>query len=314
MKHDLLAILPGTHKGASPEGLHFISDVDFTAVLGAKAAKFRTGAMLKHQRLRGAADRQRQLEGLMQYGTVLPIAPDMAIELDNAATLLRANKPCLTTLAERLADQVQYQITVAWDAPNVLTRFQDALEIQPLFNAGSVSPRDVGHAVTKLANRLETEISIHLDAVSTDLAELPRDGDIIANYAVMVSTANTKKLDEAIEKIDKIWKEGFHIRQIGPAPAASFALISLQQIGTRDVRSAATQLGLAADWTPPQLRAAYRAALIASDGVEGQAEAVRHAANVLEAQQRVGAKVDFPLIRLWSEGHRSSPARLPEVA
>lgn len=243
-KFELFALMPAASELPMISGLQFVRTPTYIAVLSAAPQKAIALPQSRRQILAAAARRQAQLEKCMGEGPLIICRPQFFIAPDDLPGLIRANHPLLDRLATRLAGKVQYQITVSWNEAAVLTRFRDSPELAELFQMPRVTPAVLRRGISALRQRLTGQIDAHLTGLSDEIINLPAAPDMLCNAAVLIKQAQIAELDAAIEGIDAIWTEGFQIKQIGPAPAASFALLHPQFIETTAYQAAIAHLGL----------------------------------------------------------------------
>lgn len=309
-RHDLIAVVAAPGMPAWPKELAAMGHQGLWAVhRNIPAPRMRLPESRK-ARLRGAAEHQRLLEALMPYGTVMPVAQGTALARSELTPFLRANAARLLKVAAPLEGQVQFQVSVLWDAPRVLDRFRHAPELAPLFAAAPVSPAALGAAVTSLARRLGREMADGLTSVASEALELPLGEDMLCNLALLVPSREAALVDLAVERIDALWTEGLKIRQIGPAPAGSFATLRLDWQSPAQVRKAHDLFGLlpgdGQDLKPLRKR-------LMTDGTH-PADTIRAAEACIHAIRAAGDVRGVHLARLWREGEGQAQLTLAEVA
>ena len=305
MKKELLALMPADATLPDIPVLSYERAEGFVAVLAPAPAKLALGRALRKTRLNAASERQSWLEALLQGGTVLHVAPGTVMDRDQIAPLLAANTAMLAPLMAALRDLVQYQVSVTWAEDLVLRRFRDAPEIAPLFAAGAVSATAVAASVARLSTRLAGGLSGQLAEVADDLAELPLDRGMIFNAVLLIRREREGALDRVLAEIDRIWTEGFRIRQIGPGPATSFATLRVLHHGAAEVAQAYQTLGLSAPATEACIQTA-RQRLLRQPGAN--AERIRFAQKLVEADRAAGRPASgVHLITRWSEGRAAAP-------
>nr|WP_281493172.1 GvpL/GvpF family gas vesicle protein [Yoonia sp. F2084L] len=284
--HEILAILPTVDTPAPDHRLQFVTAAGFTAVL--KKSKRPTIALPQSRRqvLQDAAVRQSLLEACMPLGPLLVFRPGCHLDINELTAFVTANQPVLDRLAGQLRDMVQFQVSVSWTPPGVLDHFRSAPEITPIFQSGQTSQDALTLGITALAARLHSDIADILDGVSTDLLHLPCAEDMLINTVVLLPANHADKLDQAIELVDGIWSDGFLIKQIGPSPAASFALLDIAPITPLEIRYAIDRLGLDKKITINAIQQARRDALLRTPQDAAQ---IKQAVTVVEAAVRVGA-------------------------
>lgn len=310
MKHyEAIAIVPGTNSVPSDQPLLAHQAGGFTLFTNAKPRPVIALPMSRKQALLTAAARQSALESLMPLGPVITFRPGVSLAAEDAIPLVNANAKLLMELTKRFDGLVQYQITVSWAADRVLSRFRDCPELSPHFKRGHVTPTGLQEAVQRLARRLEGEMIERLSYLATDLLSLPLVEDMLLNAVVLLPPASEHRLDAAVEAIDAMWTDGFAIRQIGPSPPASFAMLDFQMMTAKDVTQAQARLGLAPDAGLSEINAARRRALLQQPS---EAATIRAAADVLCAATNART-TEFPLCHVVSEG-QSASAQQREVA
>lgn len=305
-RYDALAVVEGTHETPPSPGMTCVSVDGVTVLLSAQKRKAILLPQTRKQALQNAASRQADLEAAMAMGTVLAFRAQTSLTIADVAPLVRANRPLIDTLMARFSRCVQFQITVSWMPQGVLAHFRQAPELQPIFAQSQVSPAVLECAVERLAARLGTEMSHIIAQCSQETLGLPRAPDMLMNSVVLVPAHETARLDKAVETVDAIWSDGLRIRQIGPATAASFALLDPRRISSAEISMAREMLSLRAPLDEKTLAQARRKALVDQPQ---NAEAIRSAGAVLESVLRVGAATPFYICNVLSED-QSAPAAL----
>lgn len=283
--YELIAVLDGCGENASaPDDLTLIRKGRFTAVLASETRRRFAMPKNRQQALQGAATRQAHLERCMPLGTALPIRPNFLFSTENIDTLIAANEDIFAKVSKRLRNAVQYQVTVSWKAAEVLQHFRNTPEIKPLFEREIIAAEDLQQAIAKLAARLEAFMWQELRVVAKELLALPIAEGVLLNSAVLLAEADTFDLDKAVERIDALWPEGFSIRQIGPAPGSSFALLDPIWKSADQVREAHITLGVAPGVCADLLAEARRLALMQPGCDVGH---IREAAQMVQAATRL---------------------------
>ncbi len=260
-RFELLALLPRSDSLPDIAGLQHVRTSGYMALLSDVPRAIMALPQSRKQALSTAATRQALLEKCMGRGPLIVCRPHYHIARTEIAGLISANRPLLDRLALRLCDKVQYQVSVSWTPDAVLNRFRDTEELAPLFRAKQVSPESIERAVCALAERLADQITQSLYAVSVEMLRLPNGPDMLCNLVLLLDEGEISKLDQAVEAIDAIWTEGFRIKQIGPAPAASFVLLDPKTVSPDEVSAAFKHLGLLKNATADDIARARKHAL-----------------------------------------------------
>ena len=242
--YELFAIIPAASIESNEGQLQHLTVGAYTAIFSSTARKAILLPVTRKQALMNAAKRQAILESFIAQGPVIGCRPNVFLSKSEIAALIMCNGALLDQVRHRLSGMVQYQITVNWMADRVLDRFRDSPELVELFQKGKVTPAAIKQSVTALADRLSSQIEIELSNLSDELLHLPRTEDMLCNIVILLKQDHSSALDEAVERIDSIWSEGFRIRQIGPAPATSFALLDPESVSSGEVDAALAHLGL----------------------------------------------------------------------
>lgn len=301
---DLLALLPGDHAKVPLPDAQMVPAAGYTAILGATAGRVRILPQSRHQALSSAAARMAILESAMPLGTVLPVQPGTVMSPADVARCVIANRPLLDDLTNQLAGQVQFQVTVRWCADKVLSHFRDSPELRQIFAAGRSDAQTLQKAVGALANRLSQDIAAQICAPATDSLRLPPAEDHLVNIVLRLPHDAQQALDQALEAVDAIWPEGLHIRQIGPAPAASFASLSMTTISQQDIAAAHAQLGLGSCASESAIRTARAERLRQAPHLAHQ---ITTAATLVLAFARIG-EAPFHYCQVQSDGQsRADP-------
>ena len=247
----------------------------------------------RKSRLKAAVAHQRHLESLMLHGDLLPALPGTILPDGDIVPSLRANEAWLTHMLGGIAAHVQFQVTISCDADAGADRFRDAgSPLGPVTGAASFR--------TALAAHVQTA----LGAASAGLQELPIDGDMAVNLVALVARGAEAAFEAQVERIDAMWSDGLRLRQVGPAPASSFASFTLRRVARAELTAARRLLGVGAAATADDIATARRAALLRA-GID--ARAIRTAAGQLCAALAAG-RPDGPFAEAiaWSEG-RADP-------
>lgn len=312
---DLIAVLDGTHADAPIAGVQMVATAGLTAVLGTVPRPLMRLPQSRANQLQATAARLALQEACMTRATLLPVRQDRCLTRAGASAFLLANQPVLKNLMQRFKGLAQVQVTVSWNAPGVLQRFSHEVELAPIFARGSATSADLAEAISRLATRLGGIIAGILAKVAVDMAPLPLTEDVLWNGALLVPLAALPALDHAVEAVDAIWSDGLRIRQIGPAPVASFALLEVDPVSPGQVAAALAQLGLHGLPAPRDLAAVRRQHLMAVPAGPQDREAIRLAAQIVEAAARLPEPgMPLTLCRIWAEGQAISSAPAREVA
>lgn len=304
-RFELIAILPGVRAQAPDAALQTVTHAGHTAVLTKHPSPVIHLPQSRKQVLESAAKRQAWLEALMPFGTVLPVQPGHWITTAQVPPLIEANSAEFNRLHRRLEGQVQFQITVEWAADRVLDRFRNSAELAPLFASDQTTAPEVREAVQTLANSLAARFTQMTNEVVTEAIALPVTENVLWNHALLVAQSKSAALDWVVETIDDIWTEGFRIRQIGPAPASSFATLDLHAVSAQDISAALDSFGLNHLDQVAELRAARRRALMRQAGESDQSilEQIRFQADILERAQAVAQPLEgFHLCSVRADG------------
>lgn len=260
----------------------------------------------RRQLLLHAAHRLQIQEACMNLATVLPFGQCPAVSVAGACDLVDANRPQLQHLFQRFAGLFQVQLVIDWSEEGVIAHFRDSAELAPLFQGATIAPTAPAHAVSKLAARLSGKVEEALAEVCADIVSLPVAAGTLWNGALLVRADHMDRLTATVEAIDAIWPAGFRIRQIGPAPVASFATLGVDFVGAGAVEAACANRG--EDHATTSWR---RAALMTLGPDMNDREAVRAQARIIEAADRLGSpRRGFGLLRTYSEGqgHHGAPS------
>lgn len=295
---DALALVPGTHPALPIAGVRCVPAQGYTALLSEAPVPAVTLPQTRRAALAKAAARMALLEAAMPYGPVLPFQPGTHLSPAAIAPFMTANRPLLDQLAGRLAGHVQFQITVSWSPDMVLQRFRDTPELQSIFATGQTDALQLQQAISALAARLSSDMAELIAGPVTESLILPQAEDLLLNIVVLVPETAQDGLDDTLAAVDAIWPEGLHIRQIGPAPAASFASLSVTHISPQDVTAAYTTLGLPHAAPEPDLAEARANSLRRAPRL---AQSIKSATTLAEAYLRVG-EAPFDLCTIVAEG------------
>ena len=314
---DLIAVLDGTHSTPPLPSMQMVVAEGLTAVLSAVPRPVIRLPQSRRNHLLDAATRLGWQEACMTLATTLPAGQNCALTLPGAARFLAANRPFLADLLGRFAGLVQVQVTVSWQAQGVLKRFCHEPELAPIFARGATDAADLTNAVRSLAARLGTMISDRLAAAAVDTALLPVTEDVLWNGAILVPQRAIMAVDTAVQAIDAIWPEGLLIRQIGPAPVGSFALLQLEKVSPRQFEDALHRFGMRTKADFADLAAARRGHLMetAAQADPALRELIRRQSRLVQAAARLDDPArGFALCHCRAEGLAESQAPRPVQA
>ena len=312
---DLIAVLDGTNHDAPVAGVQMVPAGGLTAVLSTVPRPLMRLPQSRANQLLATATLLALQEACMTHATLLPARQNRGMTRAGASAFLLANQPFLKDLMTRFRGLAQVQVTVSWNAPSVLQRFSHEVELAAIFARGHVTPADLAAAIPRLAARLGGIIAGILADACVDMAPLPVAQDVLWNGALLVPTAALLALDQAVEAVDAIWPEGLRIRQIGPAPVASFALLEVEPVSPAQIAAALGQLGLHSLPDLRELAAARRQHLMAAPTGAQDRDAIRAAARIVEAAGRLPEPhMPLTLCRIWAEGRATSAPLAREVA
>jgi len=307
---ELYALTPATSDLSRIDGLQYVHLPTYTAILCATPRKALALPQSRKQLLTAAARRQAQLEGCMDPGPLIVCRPQFFISPHDLPRLIGANGPLLDQLVSRLKDRVQYQITVSWNEAAVLTDFRYSSELKGLFQKRQVTPTALARSISALRQRLTHEIETHLSGLSDQIIDLPAMADMLCNKAILLERAQIPQLNVAVEAIDEIWTEGFRIKQIGPAPAASFALLDPYLVEADEIEAAILHLGLKEPLTENAINHARRETLRKAPQ---RANYTKRCAKIAAAAARVPDKARLFLCDVMAED-QSALKSLQKVA
>lgn len=297
--HDLIAILPEGATGLPPEGLCWLNAEGMSAVLAKTPASSRMQLKSRKARLNAAVEYHRRLESLRGFGTVIPVMQNTAMRASDVQTLIKANFTTLAKMGDRLRGLDQYQISVEWNSSGVLRQFRDAPEFTQIFAAPHVRSIDLVEAIMQLKIRIGCTIIDTVNTMSVDTIELPCKEDMLTNLVILLPIGASEELDHAMLHIDAIWPEGLHIRQIGPAAAASFATLRPRWISPKMVSNAISLLDLGADATAEQIEH-KRKTLLRDNSLPK--ETIDEATRVLCASSHTKTIQGMFLCDVWRDG------------
>ncbi len=312
-QYDLIALLPGYHDIPERLNVRVHHVADFTIIMERECSPVLRLPQSRKVELRGAARRQSVLEQLMPIATVLPVLPRQSLRVSDAEAMILANTAYLAQLQTKLVGKVQYQLIVDWKSEGVLAQFRHSPELAPLFDAPLINPPMLERAVTALKMRLVVEIQGLLASIAKDLITLPGEAETVFSAVLLIDETATMWLDRAVEAIDDIWTEGLRIRQIGPAPAASFNSLVLENVTGSMLKDALRLFDYNSMPDLSQITTTKKRLLRQSD--PAIADRIRRAADILVAGTGLAQpEQGFPMLKSWSEGTASLPDNNRQVA
>lgn len=298
---DVIAVLEGKHPSPPLPDLQMIVQNDLTAVLSATPrADLRQPQSLR-QHLDDAALHLARQTACMQLAPLLPVRLDTPMTREGAAALLTANQPFLTQLLGRYAGMAQVQVTVSWQEGAALQHFGQGDGMTALRAHGGTP----AEAVQQIALQLSMLIGVELAAISTEIVPLPLTSGLIYSGVVLVPLRRLPDLTRALTKVQALWPDGLHIRQIGPDPVTSFATLDLSPVTTRQIDQALLTFGLQSRADLTQLAAARRRRLQTVGRLDDAAkrEEIGEQAEILAAAARLpNNRQGFALCRIWTDG------------
>ena len=246
----------------------------------------------------------------MALANFLPASPLAHLSPEASAVFLDANRPVLFDLIARFAGLVQYQLQIAWNEEQVLTRFRHSPEIEPLF-AKPTKPEGIPLAVGRLAESLGSVIVQELSP-ALEILSLPLAPGLLWNGALLLPQKAEGELEVALQKIDAIWTEGLTLRLTGPAPVMSFCTLELEKISAAQIDWALDRFGMTSLRQAQEVASIRRRLLIAAGG-EGRDE-IDFQARIIEAAARLDGDRGFALCHARSEGQAATSPLVREVA
>jgi hypothetical protein len=307
---DVIAVLEGKHHTPPLPDLQMIVQHDLTAVLAATARPAMRPPQSLAQHLQDAARHLTWQTACMQTAPLLPVRLDTPLTREGAAAMLTANHPFLTQLLTRYAGMAQVQVTVTWNEAEALHRF--GADIAP-----SGDPQDMGKLSQQVALRLSMTIGAELASFSTEISPLPLAPGLVWSGVILLPLRRLSDLQRAVQRLQAIWPEGLHIRQIGPDPVTSFATLDLTDVTMRQLDQALTSFGLRSVADLGQLAMARRRRLGSigrHDDAAKRAE-IGEQAEILAAAARLpNPAKGFALCRIWTDGRVSAPLHDRAVA
>lgn len=277
-EYELLCVLSDVSDGADPGHLRLVSQGSLTAAFLPEPRPVISLPLSRRTALQDAAHRQAMLEKLAAQGTVIVAKPRQWLTENDAVTLLQVNQAILAQTAKSLRGKAQFQITVTWDTAQVLDQFRFSSELSGVFRKGQITTAELEAAISKLRTRLSSQIEAILTTCAPTQIALPRAEGMLLNCVALLDRAAECTLDDCVAQIDAIWTEGFHIKQIGPAPAGSFALLDLAWVGSAEIDRAYATLDLEKYVSANAVKAARQRALAKSPQ---KADVVRRAADII---------------------------------
>lgn len=286
-RRDLVCLLATDKPGPIPSKLKPVVHGRFTAVLGKRLDLGFVRASRKAI-LKMSVERQENLEQLMKTATVLPVLPGTAVTQDAVGPLIRANLPALETVARDLEGLVQFQLSISWDIQAARQHFDC---------------HDDAH-LERIKDDLAAEAIRILAPLCSRLQELPREDQMISNYALLLPVHQEPDLDACAEQIDAIWTDGLKIRLVGPSPAVSFASLGFRKITARACSAALQMFGFQDVPDPETLQSQRRSHLLRS--ASDHHRDIKNAAEIVSALTRLGHVSPFHQAYIWEEG-RAAP-------
>lgn len=287
-----------------------VSAAGFTAVLSKASRPMITLPLSRADALKDAASRQATFESLLSQGVVIAAKPRQWLDLAQMSDCLECNAALLEKLATRFDRQVQFQVSVDWDAAQVLGHFRTAPEMAELFDVEHPSTHLLETSLTSLRARLGAQVHDLITPVATEIIALPRLETTLSNLAVLIPRDREPDLDQAVEAVDALWSEGLKIRQIGPSAPGSFALLELDWISKDDIERAHATLGTSSATSQGEIHTARRRALMMQGADTAR---VKRASDALHGANKAGGGGYYRL-RVLSEDQGRSDAPASKVA
>lgn len=293
-KPDLIALLHGEQNPTVPNGCKTVAYGSFVAVFSTVPSLLQKTPR-RRSIVKRLVERQKILECLAAQSTTLAFLPGTQLEPKHMGPMVDANATLLSALVKRYQGKSQFQISVAWNEQAAAQRFGWTNEAEA---------EQWKHSFMAQAREA-------IDAVATDLIELPRQEDMLLNAAVLVRAQDQTELDKAVQSIDSVWSEGFAIRQIGPSPAISFCSLRLRDVSAKQTAEARVALKLTDNASADAIDAARRQALMQKP--PEQHEKIKEYAAICHAANQ--ARQDrFPQLLVWSEGRATGSLDIKRVA
>ena len=254
---------------------------DLAAVVS-RATRADYRGLTRPQVARSLVAHQRVVEAVMEEFPILPVK--FGTVLPSEATvhrLLQQGRNIFASALDRLAGQVQSEIVVLWDTPQVITEIaqEEAIvqlkaQLAAAANDGAASELlakarlAVGQMVFASLQQRRTAICDRvlpqLRAVASDVAMNPlMDDSMVLNVALLVKagTAQTAEdgtdLDRLLEALDLEFEGRLTLRCVGPLPPYSFATVEIQLPSFAVIDAARQRLALEEVATAGDIKRAY---------------------------------------------------------
>ncbi len=296
---NLIAIMPEGTSGVLPDRYSCKIVDGMTVVFLRDVASAIVKTSGQKERLLSFAAYHASLEGLLPFGTVIPVKQGTQIADADIVAFVRGNSSILAEIAEKLIGLHQYQISVSWESASVLGHFRDTSELAHLFSQGRTDVRTINDSVARLADRLRNTIVDILSEVVSDIIRLPTAGDTITNLVVLVPVELSSEFERVMVEIDNIWTDGFRIRQIGPSAATSFASLNPRWISSSAIQTAKSCLNLDIRAGVNDIDLARKSLLRSSPG---QSQQINSAAQIMRSAVQSGSEDGFFLCDVWRDG------------
>jgi hypothetical protein len=223
----------------------------------------------RERALRLLLGHQEVLEAAMVKAAVLPVKfGTIAPHKTAVQSLLRQKKDMLAELLAEFGGRRQIEILVSWQPEAVFAGIAGEPEIIEARNSAQASQDKtaavrLGHTVKaafeRHRERLKTRIEEALKPLTIDLVfNTPMDDRMAVNLAVLISEADSERLQAAVEELDAEFGGRLTFRCVGPLPPASFATLQVSFPSVQAISRARQVLGLTGPSSQEDITSAFR--------------------------------------------------------
>jgi len=216
---------------------------------------------------------QKVIEKVMEKETILPVQFGTMMKTEKQVKdILNRGYFQLTNTLQQIKDKIEVDLVATWNTP-VVTKdiYQKSKKIQKqqekIAKKGGGSLEEkilLGKMVTqgleKRKKKYAQKISKVLKGEVIDFCPHEAfDPSVVFNGAYLLKKEKSAAFEEAVENLDKKFKNQLDFKLVGPLPPYSFATVKVRLIKEGEVKSARKVLGLSEDTDFDDLKKAHRA-------------------------------------------------------
>jgi len=221
--------------------------------------------------LKNLLSHQQLLETMMKKCTVLPVKFGTILEDPGESTNLLSQ--CYQELIEKISfirNKVEIEVAATWDTDRTLQKIREEKEIKnalerikhsdyPLIEKQIMMGQIVKTFMDKYRKKYQEKVMDNLSLLSVDTtSNMLLSDKMVFNTAFLVESTRQNEFDQAVRRLDELFKDEIDFRVICPLPAYSFSTLEIIRIAREQVEHAHKTLNLEEPADSRGIRQAYR--------------------------------------------------------